>query len=456
MSELLFLTIGVFVLLLVSLLLCGYDFFSPSFIVCLIFELSSILALYATISWDVPEDYFSPMAIFIILSGIFVFIITEQMIRMMYKKNVNISSENNITQIICIRPYKLVLLIVFCIMASFLCVVSYWHYIRLNGYGGGFDFQSIASFYHRLTFIADKEGGMARWVRWLQMAEMSIIFIFMYIFMNNVVGCKDKIIRNSVYLVPMICWIPNMLMTSSRSFYLQLAGAIVFFGYVSMCRRNRWSKMRKNYRRILIYSCAALITILIAFYAMVANGAIGRSANKTFLDYITIYLGAPIIHFNQFITNPPADVSYFGQETFGKMNSVLLRLGLVKNAALNQLEVRNIVGIYSGNVYTFFRRPYHDFGLIGMYVFVALTAGLFSHVYYKKIFGLGQSFRNDRTLVLYGYYFYIIYLFPVMCEVCNLVYFGTVYFLIIFYLVYGWIFGNWGINHHFKLFIRKQ
>ena len=171
--------------------------------------------------------------------------------------------------------------------------------------------------------------------------------------------------------------------------------------------------MKKTHRKIIKYAAIFFIVMLLVFYIVSATGLIGRTTEKNFVDTIAIYLGAPILHFHQFMTDPPEPVQYFGQETLTKLLPIFKRMGFNVDRVSGQMEMRTLVDSYRGNVYTFFRRPYHDFGLIGMYIVVALTAILFSYIYYKRIYGKYQSYKNDRILILYSYFFYMIYIFSV-------------------------------------------
>ena len=89
----------------------------------------------------------------------------------------------------------------------------------------------------------------------------------------------------------------------------------------------------------------------------------GRSTNCTMLDHVTIYISAPITHFYQFIEDPPIEIQYFAQETLAGLNNLLFKLHLRDAKYLALLEMRTICG-YTSNIYTFFRRSYHDFELI--------------------------------------------------------------------------------------------
>lgn len=89
MQQLLILLVGMGIFLFITLLLSMNDFFSPSLIVCGIFFLSVILAIRDVVVWKVPDDIFTSKATMILLSGVFVFIATEQFIKkIVCRKNI--------------------------------------------------------------------------------------------------------------------------------------------------------------------------------------------------------------------------------------------------------------------------------------------------------------------------------------------------------------------------------
>ena len=441
MNEMMILTVGMFILLIISYFLSEYDFFSPSFIICLMFTFGSMLALYATATWGVSEEIFSSSATWIMLTGVMVFILFEQITRRVLVGHGR--------KVVVLQPkayhvstIKLVILLAFSILEVVIYVYAVYRKVQANGYSGGFNFSAIANFNHELTFRSDVEEGLNRGIRILHQAAESIMFICTFVFCNNVILCKEKILKNIHYLIPIIVWVPNMLITSSRTMYLQVIGAAVFYLYILICRKNNWRRMKRNHKKIIKYAVISFTVMVGLFYGAVANGLIGRQTNKTFMDYIAVYIGAPIIHFHQFMTSPPPDVSVFGQETFTKVVPLFYRLGIIDSNYSAQMEIRRIIGTYSGNVYTFFRRPLHDFGLFGMYIIVALTAMGFSWFYYKKIYGSNQSKRNDRNLILYSFFLYIIYIFSVDNALYIFIYFGIVYYIAITYFVFGLMFGS--------------
>lgn len=445
MEEITILTIGTAFLVLLSLMLSSYNFFSPSFVACLMMLLSSSVALYATYSWNVSENVYSIEATLIILSGLVVFIICEQFAKMMYAKKTLHRIQNNsvVIESIHIKKWKnMLVFIVFSLGAVFYCREVY-HYVGQNGYGGSFDVGRIAYYYHKMTFWDEKEGKMSWIVNKIMILMRASMHVYVYIFVNNVVGAGEKIKKNLYLFIPVILNLPINLITSSRSSLLQLAGNFVFLVYIFMCRKRNWTHMSNNFSKIAKESVGTFCLAILLFYISTSTGAIGRVTDKTPFDYLAIYVGAPVIHFNQFITSPPDNVTHFGQETFAALNPTLVKVGLISDSYSRQLEIRTIASVqstvYAGNVYTFFRRPLHDFGLFGMYIVVGITSFIFSKIYYKKIYRRQKSYKLDRTLILYGYFYYVIYLFSIMNDWCNLIATTSIYFIIFLFLMYAFL-----------------
>ena len=440
MNELIVLSAGIFVLLIYSALMSQYDFFSPSLIVCILFFVSSLLAIRDVIAWDVSDDIFSSYGTIVLLSGIAVFVMTEQIVTLFLRRKgygKKSQAPEEITPLKVSKVKLLLLLIIVVISAFIYCFMTYRIAVR-NGYKGNFSLSAVAAFRHDISFDSRRIYETPRWVRIIKNVIDINIYIGLYLFIRNVVYAKDKIRHNIIYLALIAPSIPANMINSARGTFLQAAGSGVFFIYIMLRRREGWKSSKKVFMKIAKKSCVILVVALILFYLIQANGFFGRTTDRSFLDHVTMYVGAPIIHFYQFIQSPPADVLYFGQETFVSLNRLLLKLGLVPEAGSAQLELRGISGHY-GNIYTFFRRPLHDFGLIGMYFITALTSFAFSYFYYKKIYKRSEFYCKDTTVILYGYFFYIVYLFPMLCELCNLVYFGIIYLVLIILILYGWI-----------------
>ena len=123
------------------------------------------------------------------------------------------------------------------------------------------------------------------------------------------------------------------------------------------------------------------------------------------LTYAAIYLGGGIQLFDIYVKNPSVPTA-FGEESLIGIHQILSSLGFNANLRDTNLEYSSLgKGMFS-NVYTFFRRPLHDFGFLGMIFFTILIALLFSWIYYSKIRGEKYSTKLDRWILIYGYMFF--------------------------------------------------
>ena len=117
-------------------------------------------------------------------------------------------------------------------------------------------------------------------------------------------------------------------------------------------------------------------------------------------------IGYPIYLFDLYVKNPSTPV-VFGEESLIGVNTFLSKyFGMDVFVRNVNLEFRYKNGYYLGNVYTFFRRPLHDFGFFGMLIFTALVALLFSWIYYGKIKWKSRTVSTDCWSIVYGYLFY--------------------------------------------------
>ena len=448
MNQIAILLVGIFILFLVSLLTSKSDFFNPSFIVCTIFLICTLFALYAVTSWNINDSIFTPYGTVLILTGIIVFIVGDKLGRRLAPKESIMTPVGNTYSPFSVSNGKMTIILSFSVFTIAVYIYYVYRYVRANGYNGGFELGSIGDYYHQLTFAEAKQGNIPGFIKILYEFANAVIYIYMYIFLYNIILCKTKFKDNILFLIPVICYLPRVIVTSSRTNLIRLAGSTVLLIYIFMNRRSGWKNRKRNFKKILRISVISFVSVLVLFYLAVSNGWIGRSTEKTFFDAITVYLGAPIIHFYQFLSDPPADVMYFGQETFHGLNQIFVRLGLRDTYYSVQLELRRIGYIERGNVYTFFRRPLHDFGPFGMYLVTIITGFIYSYVYYGKLYRHRMTYKRERVLIIYGYWFYVIYLLPIMNNYCNYISVTMGYFLVGIYFIYTYLLGGIKFKKH--------
>ncbi len=96
------------------------------------------------------------------------------------------------------------------------------------------------------------------------------------------------------------------------------------------------------------------------------------------------------------------------------------------------------LGIGFNNVYTFFRRPLHDFGLVGMYLFTAFVAVLFAYIYYGKI-KYRDYVKAEKWTLLLGYLYYWIVCSSIVQYSVAYISYGTVSTLIVIFLIFYYL-----------------
>ena len=131
-------------------------------------------------------------------------------------------------------------------------------------------------------------------------------------------------------------------------------------------------------------------------------GRVSTLKGFDFRNSATIYLSGGVRNLDLFLKDPPNTVKLFGEETFTylwrNITSVLKNRKLLTRV----LEFRTINGENTGNIYTSFRRFYHDFGFLGVCLLSYIQGTIISSLYYN----INRSEKANRigfTEVLYYY-----------------------------------------------------
>jgi oligosaccharide repeat unit polymerase len=283
---------------------------------------------------------------------------------------------------------------------------QYYVMMRLAGVGGYLGIGNLLSFYRvQSTYTLSEEsmnGIVLMGMRILQV----VAYLASFAFVNNVFALKEGWRKNVGYLVPVVLFCVSMLLGTSRGRVLWM---LVFWMVVSFYltwRASGW-KERQSARYFRRGLTVAAIGLPLFYYS--AN-LVGRVSQLThgMKEYLGIYFGGSIAHFNQYIESPPPPDSHFGEEIFLNIYTFLHGLGLSDYQRLIHLEFRYVNANTRGNIYTFFRRPLQDFGLSGMLLVAFIVAAIFTYVLCRHIKGQQPSPKGDLVILLYGYFFFLI------------------------------------------------
>lgn len=402
-------------LFFIAFIFSNRDILAPSVIMCVMFIISTIFALLNINIWN--SINYELETVIIIVSGIFVFFVTENISKFVFinyrgRKNEVFKGIQPQIKSIYVPKYYLVLLLLFNVF------VILWYYLEIKrimttlGYRGQNIFAAYRSMYTRLNVAF--ESNNVKMVNTLLSQFMKMTkgagFICLYFLIIQIVIEKKKIFlvfkRNFLLVINILLSVCPSLMLAGRNDLIQLCSASLVYYYIVWHRYNGW--FRNISWKYVKWGIVIILVGIPSFYGMLF--LMGRKTTKSMLEYASIYLGSSIALFNDFLSKPVKEPKVFGEETLLGIHQTLYRLGIPTYVKNRHLEFRHLNSSFSSNIYSFFRRPIHDFGIGGMLIFTVCVSLLFSWLYYGRIKNVYNAKNLDFRIITYGYLFYwIIY-----------------------------------------------
>ena len=391
------------ILLILTMLITSFDFVSPGFITIFMFILSTICVIWNEDYWNVR---FTQQTYNIVTLGLAVIVVVELFIKNILsqqRKNVWIDQKEFARR----EGYRInigtqaTMALIFTIM-----MIIYVSAVVRAG-GSSSLLNNIGVVHTDVEIDVGIVGSIC--IRVLRLGA----FPFLFFFINNVVCCKKKILNNILLLVPVLDAMIAIFFSGVRSTFMYYIIAVLF--YIVMLQRFRYGwkeiKWRKYIKHIIIFG-GLFIVFFVGSRSIVKN----HGFTSTGMEYITFYLGSPLHLFNKIVNNTtlafPTHYSNIpGAHTFKWFYQEIYKFGLIDTYVEDTRFVAVGGGYYGGgNVYTIFATPYHDFGLFGMLIYVALFYAVFNYIYYKK-FKYNQKVSNSlESLMLFGSYYYFVFM----------------------------------------------
>lgn len=449
MNELIFLLLMEICLFVIAFALSGQDIMAPSVMMCSMFILSTSVALINYKNWQINYSLYAGL---IIATGLFAFIIGEIFFRICFCGQLRgrVIQENVSDKIYLIKGWKLNVLIILTIL------VNVWNLLTIiQAVGFSMNLSSYFIAYRRLatsnlakTGQSMNSGGL----NLLLKVSMASGYLCAFFLVNSIVyKSKNKIEKLKFILIIVLSLLPSI-MSGGRSGILRMVSAILIEYYIVWHQKYGWN--RNLSWKYIQYAIAGLfIGIPLFYYSM---PLIGRTLPQSMFAYVSEYLGSSIPLFDLYIKSP-IEHTIAGEESLFSVIKVLHYLGLSAASTSYNLEFRYINNTLQSNVYTFFRRPLHDFGLIGMYIFTILVAFLFSWIYFKKIKYRDKT-KTEFWVFLYGYLYYWMISSSIIQYSVAYVSAGTVFIMFFTYLLYFFILNppKWKIGKFVIFFPRRK
>lgn len=381
------------------------DIMAPSCMMCIMFIISTTFALLNIENWN---EEFSVDTVLLIVIGLIVFIIAEVMFRFFFcgqLRGKTIVCEEDNDEPVMIKSWILSIIIIFDVII--ICL-----YLRSIIKTVGGSMMSISSYFHAYRVMGIRSMNSSGTSITSGFINFALRFVsgtgYMagYMLMYNLVVKGARMGNQSKYLIITILCILRSMMSGGRSGILKMLSALLIYYYICWHQKHGWTK-NLSWKYIRIGIIAFFIMAPVFYFSL---GLLGRQTNLTFTDYVSGYLAGSIFLLDKYIKAPTKCTSW-GEESLVGVRKLLAAIGIEDASTKYNLEFRSL-GIGRSNVYTFFRRPLHDFGFVGMCVFVALISFFFAWIYYRKI-KYQPRFKCSGWTIAYGYLYYWIICSPI-------------------------------------------
>jgi len=183
-------------------------------------------------------------------------------------------------------------------------------------------------------------------------------------------------------------------------------------------RNLTWKFLRKSFAYALVF------LFLFWGFMMVTRQKSTAKPMDSFLTYVCAYFSGPLASLNLYVKQGGCPCEWWGQETFVTLNNNLHTLLGLSVHSDRFLEFRSGFGYSVVNIYTSFRRFYHDFGMWGVALLSAIQGFFTAKLYYRsrlpiqnrlhfsnRVFTPSSDYPPhlvDFTLVFYCFFFYTI------------------------------------------------
>ena len=396
----------------------NHDIMAPSCMMCIMFIVSTTFALINVNNWSID---FSINTSLLIITGLFAYITAEILFRYIFcgqlRGSVHIHEEYD-TENIVIKPWILDAIALFDVIVVYVYLKSIIKAVggsmtNLNDYFHAYRVMGINSIAYSGTSITSGS------INFLLRFVVASGYLAAFMCMRNLVSRYGKSSIQIRYVAIVVISLLPSLMTGGRTGLLKMFAAILIYYYICWHQRNGWDRnLSAKYIKI---GFAAFFVMAPGFYFSL--NILGRDTNRTIIDYISDYLASSICLLDKYLKDPIPCTSW-GEESLVGVRKVLASLGIGSPSTKYNLEFRTL-GIGQSNVYTFFRRPLHDFGYFGMYVFVVLIAFFFAWMYYKKIKYQPRE-KCTGWVIAYGYLYYWIMCSSIVQYSVNMISIGAV------------------------------
>ncbi|MBQ8627659.1 MAG: oligosaccharide repeat unit polymerase [Agathobacter sp.] len=406
-----------------SYVLTRGNLLSPSLVSYAMFAVATVCIIYNVEFWEVQ---YSSTAYWLTTIGFFVMLLPEIAILKLLRYRPYSAGKTSLnSKSDAIKINKLVNIFI-AIIAIVLTIIYVYAVMKRGANLGGSGLNAIGIAKH-------DEAGASGLERLLYRALMILFYVFAYIVVRNKALAKEKLSAQIKYMIPMVCFLVASFFNGNRlgllKCFLAIYVAVLAFTYQS---RNF---TKKDIWKIMRYVVMVGVVIVIVFYLLrVITKVNTTTADRTFLDYITYYIGSPVYLFSKYLDNPlqvHAPNTLFGETTF---TALLQELGFSPEYQNNVLYVGG-ESYFAGNAMSWFQEPLNDYGIIGMYIFTFIVYWVFAHMLYKGIL----KKRSEIAMICMMYFYFVVVMSFYYCQTMWAVSITNIIFVILIIMMVRWL-----------------
>ena len=238
---------------------------------------------------------------------------------------------------------------------------------------------------------------LSRWMAYYQILVQQITYVSIFAFIQRTIF-KAWQWSNLYYLVPLLFFFPFVYLTTGRILIITLV--IFIFTIVGHAMYRKYEGF-EYVKKLLSTAGLSFLGFFLLFVVIGTLFGKGISANKSAFEILAHYAGIVILQYQL------ADSTLIGQTIFVGPYGNLNTLGFALPKPSIFLFFTYFYNIDT-NVYTSLMRYYHDFSLVGMYLFALLIIMVYTILYY-----VCRQRNSIQMILAYATFVYPLYLFYV-------------------------------------------
>ena len=244
---------------------------------------------------------------------------------------------------------------------------------------------------------------LSRWMAYYQILVQQITYVSIFAFIQRTVF---KVWRwtNLCYLVPLLFFFPFVYLTTGRILIITLVIFIFTIVGHAMYRKYEGFEYAK---KLLTTAGISFVSFFLLFVVVGSLFGKGITSNSSAFEILAHYAGISLSAFDVILQYQLVDSTLIGQTLFIGPYANLNTLGFALPKPSIFLFFTYFYNIDT-NVYTSLMRYYHDFSLLGMYLFALLIIMVYTILYY-----VCRQRNSIQMILAYATFVYPLYLFYV-------------------------------------------